>query len=692
MAALTHNQAYQLGTALVISYDKGQDAFVLEGNDHEYGVSIALSHLTTVCLRNHTVIIQFHQHQPKSLRPQTSTIPVYIEHQQNFGKCWRVTHLDSDSIMFKSLEDKAAKYLDQELNMEVLGNKFLQAILRKDTDKVHSYLEVGINLTCFVYKGNFPVKESDADQEKGFEMAFYRTSPCENRPEHKLGDCHNDVKKPFWGHNLKYLFKDFNTKRYTPLHITVMVNHLPITKLLTDAGARPVLKDVDGNTALHLACTLEFHAQLPTLLRSCRPQDLDIKNAQGNTALHLMISLNKLERVKELCEAGANKELKSADGFMPLQQACTLRHHQIVEYLLQSGVEVDTLDSNGRTALHLVALFPNTQCASSLLKHHADVNKRDNNGCTPLFLSVETSPSNAINQTLILNGADPFIKNKTGLSPAILAARKKSHVKLLKSFLEANIKFDDEEERKAVINELYKEAQAADNIEAMHQLFKYLPEDAFKEKVCEVLNVATINHEYSTISRCIAAMKDAGMRVPGYIIARAITKGPHSINEHLKIITCLLSIPAELTNIKDGKSAIVLTATELSSQADRAERICILLFASCFREHDTDAFEAQLGKKTTFQVLNSKLSPLVARQFMAAYRRTVSAQVKAVEKSKDWNKFDEEESEAWASVPKELPDEEQEKLTLAETGKLPLSTEEGISLVDMQTSNEEEDS
>ncbi|RLV58353.1 hypothetical protein D5018_17760 [Parashewanella curva] len=675
MAEATNRSTLTPTTELVLVYEQAQAAFSLECGDKKYGISHGLSELACNSINRHQAVLQFHQFEKGALEPAISLLEVKIEHTTSAGKCWKVSQLNRSMHVFANTEDNAISHLEQEMNMlhkelkaQPVGVAITHAILSKNLTLLEAYLQAGINPTCFIDRKNYNVKEKEVEPELGFTTKWSRPYSCQCYPRHQPTEhsCPNDVKKYYWGSTAQFEFSALSTNQVTPLHIAVYQAHEPTIALLVAAGARPVLKNLSGNTALHLACTKERHHLIPELIKSCKPDDLDITDAEGNNAIRKLIELGQLERVKELGDAGANLEITSRLGTSPLQLACHGNKHLTSEYLLGKGVNVDYQNPDGHSALHHAAGSGSVNCIETLLKYAPQVDIRDKNGCTPLYLCVKNcGDPKGIDEHLIKHGANPFLKNNKGVSPAILAAQKANHSKMLAKFLKTETKFKSPETRENAIEELYQEATKASNMEAIIILIDEMPENAFQERVLEVLDVATSRHNQKTINDCIERMKKAQLTVPAHIVAKAIIMGPSELKAHTEMVSSLLSISAQLNNVKEGKSALLLTVMHWSKRPELANAICNIIITSCERQLDLEPLHAYWGSTSTRRVIIDNLGYVAAQKFMAQYsdiRKKLShaSNVNVTEfEQKESAKWDELEREGIhpfvTNKPKQLP-------------------------------------
>lgn len=112
--------------------------------------------------------------------------------------------------------------------------------------------------------------------------------------------------------------------------------------------------------------------------------------------------------------ADVNSRLR---GSTPLYDASRKNNMDILYLLIHRGADVNAI-SHGETALHKVVQFGNFKFAQALLKAGADPDIRDTiRGDTPLHYAVSRQDNNMI-ALLMKYGADMYIKNNNGDTPA----------------------------------------------------------------------------------------------------------------------------------------------------------------------------------------------------------------------------------------------------------------------------------
>lgn len=82
-----------------------------------------------------------------------------------------------------------------------------------------------------------------------------------------------------------------------------------------------------------------------------------------------------------------------------------------IELLLLQGAKPNDIDGCKKTSLILAIENDREDLIKLLLQYNTDVNAQDSEGDTALHYALYENVSNQTIQTLILHGADPFIKN-----------------------------------------------------------------------------------------------------------------------------------------------------------------------------------------------------------------------------------------------------------------------------------------
>lgn len=109
--------------------------------------------------------------------------------------------------------------------------------------------------------------------------------------------------------------------------------------------------------------------------------------------------------------------------------------YKIAAFLLTQNCNVNEADKKGYTPLHAAAEYGKLKMAALLIKNKAHIDQEDHFGNTPLMSAVfNNTPNDEIIKLLLKNGAIPFHKNKSGISPYdfVVTSGKKSIIEIFK--------------------------------------------------------------------------------------------------------------------------------------------------------------------------------------------------------------------------------------------------------------------
>ena len=223
-------------------------------------------------------------------------------------------------------------------------------------------------------------------------------------------------------------------KGRTPLHRAVEVKDADLTAFFIALGANIDAQDIEGRTALEIACLNEAYACIERLAQAnanvflsskSETQPLLIalqkgesmvkvllnkntalqKDRNGQNALHLAASLGNVSAVTTILELSLPLNIKDSKGYTALDIAYgspeSYNHALVAEKLIQAGYSssneafsyfsaairssnANIRFSDGLSPLHFASRFGHKGFAQLLLERKADVNAKDASGTTPL--------------------------------------------------------------------------------------------------------------------------------------------------------------------------------------------------------------------------------------------------------------------------------------------------------------------
>lgn len=135
--------------------------------------------------------------------------------------------------------------------------------------------------------------------------------------------------------------------------------------------------------------------------------------------LILAITLNqKLELIKRITSEGA-KINKVVNGDSALMAAVASSNDEVAEYLLRQGANPNQKLNSFMTPFTAAITLSNISMVELMLSHGASVNAYSGQ-FTPILLAAKSCNTELV-ELLLVNGANPKTKSKSGISGASLA-------------------------------------------------------------------------------------------------------------------------------------------------------------------------------------------------------------------------------------------------------------------------------
>ncbi|KAM9367130.1 uncharacterized protein LRP34_012720 [Phaethornis superciliosus] len=110
--------------------------------------------------------------------------------------------------------------------------------------------------------------------------------------------------------------------------------------------------------------------------------DPKLRDVAGNTALHLAVLTCDVKVVGMLLSYNANIDAKNEEDFTPLSLAVSEGQVEIAEFLLKMGADVHARDQQQRTPLMMAASVGKMKLIKALLRYGADISHEDTDGLT----------------------------------------------------------------------------------------------------------------------------------------------------------------------------------------------------------------------------------------------------------------------------------------------------------------------
>lgn len=274
-------------------------------------------------------------------------------------------------------------------------------------------------------------------------------------------------------HLVPSLLEACDIEEKTPLHYAIFYGFEQAAKLLLEKGANLEARDKNQETSLWITLRQETPSLRKLLLRN--RADTSAINLAGQTPLTFCIEEGNMAGALDLLEAGADVNLQSSHHKTSLHSAVRKDYKHLASLLLKHGAKVDETNILGLTPLHMALQLEHNQLALMLMEQGANLEACDSHNSTPLhyaaangdskilkslisLLNVKNDSLNPLNfhentplhiycmnweggdisglKMLCDCGADPKIKNRSGLTPLDIA-RKEGKQELV-TFFEQN--------------------------------------------------------------------------------------------------------------------------------------------------------------------------------------------------------------------------------------------------------------
>ncbi|XP_033126136.1 transient receptor potential cation channel subfamily A member 1-like [Anneissia japonica] len=212
------------------------------------------------------------------------------------------------------------------------------------------------------------------------------------------------------------------------LHCAVNGGDINAVKLCLDFGVSLDVKQDDGSTPIHLACSLGCLNIMKLMLeRQPGKHLLEMKDSQHQTPIHKAAMFDHEELVRFLINEGSNIDPVDKHNRTPLLLATARGGWRTVRLLLSRGADYNRVDGQDRNILHLTAINGAGPLffGKELFKGKDArllLNMQDCHGCTPMHYATKEGNMKSV-MGLIELGATVNSKDKHKQSPLHFAAK-----------------------------------------------------------------------------------------------------------------------------------------------------------------------------------------------------------------------------------------------------------------------------
>jgi len=169
-----------------------------------------------------------------------------------------------------------------------------------------------------------------------------------------------------------------------------------IVAMLIKKGADLALRDIYGDTALHLFLKAQSPNSDCLSLLVAAGADVTVANNFGETPLHIAARFNlPWTFLQPLINAGGDISATDNQGLTLLMVAANYGCNSTVEFLCSRGIDIEARDIYGRTALKWAMLGFCSRTVKVLVSHGAELGSATTDGQNPLIWFADKSYAHA---------------------------------------------------------------------------------------------------------------------------------------------------------------------------------------------------------------------------------------------------------------------------------------------------------
>lgn len=389
---------------------------------------------------------------------------------------------------------------------------------------------------------------------------------------------------------------DVNAKNrdgWTPLHSALMLYPDDIAKILEKHGAVDLPKDdkvIKGNDLpfiperlkeypIHYAAWNGDLDGVKTMLKKNR-ELLNSKDYSQSTPLLVATVAGNVSVVQFLLDQGADVTLSNSIGWVPEVAASYTQYEELVEiirkYSKHEEISLDDIMKDKPFIPERLVQYPIHNAAlngdlskvkSLLLKNSALLNVRDYSQSTPLLVATYAGKKDVM-QFLLEKGADIYISNTLGMTPATVAAfqRRIDLLEMIRKYkknttvkyanadrVQNNVQQNELQEEKELYNAIY-----LCDISSVDVFLRKHPERFDNKKINSLLVTAAISGDKGIIDFFVKKGADVNAREWGWMPLHKAAE-----NNNLVAVKTLLDFHADINcKANNGYTPLHLAATQ----------------------------------------------------------------------------------------------------------------------------------
>ncbi|MHB9147307.1 MAG: ankyrin repeat domain-containing protein [Candidatus Amoebophilus sp.] len=246
----------------------------------------------------------------------------------------------------------------------------------------------------------------------------------------------------------KVNFKDINGNTALHLaikHVDIFLNNY--LQPLSETYTTPIFKSVDRASLVHRCLAAIKKSYIEAIARRLIElgTDINARNKQGETPLHIAVQANSEETIKLLSEKKAGITITDIYGNSPLHYAAIAGQLEIVELLIkQWGYDIVTSkNNNNETVLHWAAKGGNPEVVDLLIRQGTNAETKDKSGNSPLHYAAKAGQLKVVKLLIKEWCININVKNNNNES-ALHHAAKKGHVTVARFLIKKGITIDSQ--------------------------------------------------------------------------------------------------------------------------------------------------------------------------------------------------------------------------------------------------------